>query len=112
MRRELLLSRVSSWPWLRTLLGTGAGPVGKCRWCRLPEGWHRDRAGRVRGCRHARECARVRLTSPRGRHGAARSEAPGENIVDFGTGTRVRLHGRDRVINGEGRLPQTPERSA
>lgn len=78
MRAQLLLSRMSSWPGLRRLMGHGAGPGGKCRWCRLPEGWHKDQAGVVRGCRHARQSARAKLLRPRGTHLAFGRERSGE----------------------------------
>lgn len=64
MRFKLLAARVGSWPGFRRLLRSGAGPQGKCRWCRLPEAWHRNERGRVIGCQHARQSARVPLTGP------------------------------------------------
>jgi hypothetical protein len=80
MRAPLLLSRLSSWPVLRRVMGHGAGPDGKCRWCRLPEGWHRGGNGQALGCRHARQSGRARLLRPRGRHVFVGRETSGETI--------------------------------
>lgn len=81
LRLRRLAAWMGSWPGLRRLLGTGAGPGGKCAWCRLPEGWHRDGRGRVRGCRHARSVARVTILGPRAIHRVSHHETSGETAV-------------------------------
>ncbi len=81
LRLRRLAARMGSWPGRRRWLGTGAGPGGKCAWCRLPEGWHRNERGQVRGCRHARSLARVTILGPRGIHHARRRETSGETAV-------------------------------